>query len=61
MIWSKVFFMELERSEHIQNICLDLKSIECADGLDIERKKGEIKDDFQISILTNCVDYHSIY
>ena len=53
--------MELERSEHIQNICLDLKSIECADGLDIERKKGEIKDDFQISILTNCVDYHSIY
>lgn len=62
MIWSKVFVVELEIGGHIWNICLDLKPIEFADGLNMERgQMGEIKDDFHISSLSSCVDYHSIY
>lgn len=54
--------MALEIDGHIQNTCLDLKSIEFADGLKMEREKmGEIKDDFHIPSLSSCGDYHSIY
>lgn len=40
MIWSKVFVIELEIGGHIRNICLDLKSIGFADGLNMERGKN---------------------
>lgn len=54
--------MALEIGGHIQNTCLDLKSIEFADGLKMEREKmGEIKDDFHIPSLSSCGDYQSIY
>lgn len=54
--------MEFKINGHVQNICLDLKSIEFADGLDMERtRKGEIKDDFHISSLSNCIDQHTIH
>lgn len=55
--------MALEIGGHIQNTCLDLKSIEFADGFKMEWGKmfGEIKDDFHIPSLSSCGDYHSIY
>lgn len=62
MIWTKVFVMELKRSGHIQNICLDLESMEFADGLDRDRKRNvEIKDDTHISSLSSFIDNDAIY